>query len=541
MKRPSERTWQLLNEFYSGQGLWNSLIGKKPSVDFLDEIAASGEQLVISHLAPMLLHRSENVRVAAAHCISKIIIGIAAKDFPQLEQSCRNDWAYDSSALHPWRTMKPSELPKLFQLPSSDFLLGLASFHNNGYVRESALEMLTTVRSGIELPFVLLRLNDWVPQVRRIAADAISARLETDYASRFIRNLWLVSRLRSCGRGEHELVVNQVTSLLASAESPEALTQGILSADPWTRRESFQIALAGTTANHKRLLDSVLHDADPILRLWAIRAILPKAAPEEARRYLQSASADKFRPVRCEALNLWASRFPDDATDRLEQALFDSHGSVRSLAQFWMKKLRPEVSVAEVYREVLARGDQTKLRAAILGVGETGEKQDAARVAENLNAGTQSLQKAAIRSLASLDREAYTDRFFRALSDDEPGISNEAARALRPLARRFHDQLLPVFRESRLPHTKRNVFRLLQTLPFWRRGIFLFEAIRDSDEHIVKHALNHLRTWIDRSGGMPTPPSPDELAQLQNALKASSGMLSEKQVQVLNFSFRTLR
>ena len=77
-------------------------------------------------------------------------------------------------------------------------------------------------------------------------------------------------------------------------------------------------------------------------------------------------------------------------------------------------------------------------------------------------------------------------------------------------------------------------------VPFWALGIFLFEGIRDSDERIVKHALNGLRTWIDRSGGMPTASSPDELKQLKNALKASSGMLSEKQIQILTFSFRTL-
>lgn len=231
MKRPSERTWQILNEFYSSQGLWGSLVGKRRSVEFLDEIAESGEQLVISHLAPMLLHRLEDVRVAAAGCISKLITDVASKDFPQLEQSCRNDWAYDSGALHPWRTMKPSELPKLLRLPASDFLLGVASFHNNGYVRESALEMLSRVRSGIELPFVLLRLNDWVPQIRRIAADAISARLETDYASHFIRKLWLVSRLRSCGRGEHELILRRISSLLGSADLRKSAIRSIAALD----------------------------------------------------------------------------------------------------------------------------------------------------------------------------------------------------------------------------------------------------------------------------------------------------------------------
>lgn len=45
-------------------------------------------------------------------------------------------------------------------------LYGIASFNLNGYVREAALKYLQNLPPSEILPYILLRLNDWVPQVR---------------------------------------------------------------------------------------------------------------------------------------------------------------------------------------------------------------------------------------------------------------------------------------------------------------------------------------------------------------------------------------
>jgi hypothetical protein len=44
--------------------------------------------------------------------------------------------------------------------------MALASFHPSGYVREEAIAHLAAVWDGTELPFLLIRVNDWVAPVR---------------------------------------------------------------------------------------------------------------------------------------------------------------------------------------------------------------------------------------------------------------------------------------------------------------------------------------------------------------------------------------
>ena len=81
----------------------------------------------------------------------------------------------------------------------------------------------------------------------------------------------------------------------------------------------------------------------------------------------------------------------------------------------------------------------------------------------------------------------------------------------------------------------------MQNLPFWARGIFLFEALRDRDEHVVELGLRALQNWLSESRNMATPPTKSDVQQLSNALKASGGMLSKDDVQELEFFLRTYK
>lgn len=62
-------------------------------------------------------------------------------------------------------------------------VLGVLSNHHNGYVREEAVRLLSQVTDGSELPYLLVRQNDWVAPIsvphptgcRRAAPRRLSA------------------------------------------------------------------------------------------------------------------------------------------------------------------------------------------------------------------------------------------------------------------------------------------------------------------------------------------------------------------------------
>jgi hypothetical protein len=84
------------------------------------------------------------------------------------------NWSYPS----PWAELKPGQLNLLQRFEGeSVFALGVASMHYSGYVRDAALRRLSDTQDGSELPFLLLRLNDWVEEVRQTALALVRLRV----------------------------------------------------------------------------------------------------------------------------------------------------------------------------------------------------------------------------------------------------------------------------------------------------------------------------------------------------------------------------
>ena len=114
------------------------------------------------------------------------------------------------------------------------------------------------------------------------------------------------------------------------------------------------------------------------------------------------------------------------------------------------------------------------------------------------------VRKAAIRAVAVLDGDNYTEKFLALLASEHPGLSKAAAHAPRGRYALVADQLRALFSpgEAAHAHVRRHVFRLLSAQSFWARGAFLLEAMRDGDTRIVALARQGLAKWRVRSGGM---------------------------------------
>ncbi len=540
MKRPSQKTWELIRELYADQSLWEKLIHHQdPPVRTFDEIASSDEALAIPHLTTFLLNGRLEVREAAARAIGRLVATVPSSEFVQLDEAFRSNWGYESTAASAWLHLKPKDLKEFWRLPNAVSVIGVASCHGSGFIRDAAVNELEKSLDGSELPFLLVRLNDWVGVVRESATTAVLHRIRRDYATHFLRHLRLVFRLRSCGRSQHERIVSAVTALFQEPGSAPVLRQGLLSSDRWIRRESLRMAITAKSSQSTVLLKEMLSEADPIMRLWAARNILSSLDDAELMPLLSVLVHDRFMPVRCEALNILVQRSHANARKALDDALLDNHLSVRSLARHWIRIQQPEFNFASVYRQSLDVRSARRQRSAILGLGETGKPSDAEATITFLNAPLVSTRKAAIRTLAALDGDRYVTQFITALTDEHPGLSNEATRALVTRKGVSTEQLQLLFRTESLPHVRKNIFKLLTNQSFWARGVFLFEALRDQDEYIVELGRRAFRDWLTNTRRMAAAPAASEVQQLRNALKASSGMLTPSEVREFEFCLKS--
>lgn len=371
--RPSEPTERLIDSLYARKVLWDGLVKPSQPDEIIRLIQQAGEPAAIPDLLPILIIGDKKSILASAQAIHHLLQALKPADFARFDELVRQGYSDWQARRRPWYLMKPEDVTHLAGMgDTAASLLGIASCHTNGHVREAAIRELGKLETGAELPFLLMRVNDWVPQIRSAARDLLMHRIRPDYVQRLATCLSLVLRLRYAGRDDHSTIIEALRALVASAEAREVLHEGLRSQDQIVRRFCFQVALnSSVDGDLLFVLRRALENSDPQVRREAVQklpAVLPIA---ESKELLVRARNDGYMPVRREALRIFADKYANEADQEFESALLDSNIAVREEARYYFQQ-RGTVNLLTYYSQKLNVPNNRELCAAIAGVGETG-------------------------------------------------------------------------------------------------------------------------------------------------------------------------
>src|SRR3954447_18043505 len=138
-------------------------VNRSDSVRRIWQVAALGECEAIPYLAPLFVAGTPVEIAAVGEAIGSLLSSATTEDLFRLDTSIR-EYAFWTADDSPWRRFAVSRVPAESNAVANIVLLKLLSMHADGYLREVALRSLNAIHDGSEIPFLLLRLNDWVPQ-----------------------------------------------------------------------------------------------------------------------------------------------------------------------------------------------------------------------------------------------------------------------------------------------------------------------------------------------------------------------------------------
>jgi HEAT repeat protein len=483
---------------------------------------------------PFVLASNPGVAMNSARSVHKLVLEATTNELVRLDQELRQTSSYSGDYLYAWQKLSPDQLDKLERFEDASVsLLGMASFHSNGYVREAAVKRLALITSGAELPFLILRVNDWVPNIREAAYDAIRARLEPDYARSFIRNLTLVWRLEQAGRFDPKPLVQAIYQLLQSGECRTALLESLESDDRFIKRACFKLALS---SDLPEVVRKALDQKDTVIRVWAAQRVSSTFTGTTLDHFLKLMEQDKFTPVRREALRIMVQLNSPALLAELHAALLDTHASMREEARYHLRKLGT-TDVAAFYRDQFLAGKN--LYSIISGLGETGATTDDHFIVPYASHHSGKIRGAAIQALAKLNRNARLDLFINALSDPVPHVSRQALNALADKAAAINgERIWELFQSAAHTHVKRNALSLIERLGKWDSIYYLLRAIRDADEAFADMSRVSIERWLARFNRNFSSPTPEQLARLGAALEENGNLLADRTLAQLRFSIK---
>lgn len=420
-------------------------------------------------------------------------------------------------------------------------LVGLDSMQGSGLARERAVRLLAAAGEPWTLPFLLLRVNDWVFQVRRPAAEAVRRLLEPRSVPVLLDSLELVVRLERSERVDAGELLSSIAALLADHQDSVPLAERLSHPSREVRLWVLRTLEGEAPPRVEEELRSALASSDPVLVREAARALL-RVTPRERLAPLLEALVRHFLPaVRAAALRAWAERLPGEAEAPLRAGLVDTTAAVRSEAGQQLRKVF-RVDVAGFYRSSVAGldiDDGSRRTAALLSeLSRWGKGDDAELILPFLDGGSAKVRRRALQGVMRLGGRAYLRQALAAVRSSSPKMSRAGREAFLQHRGVADPELVQGWVIGDVPrHARLNALRLLRMQPRWRRlAAYLRLALRP-DQDLGEEIRRELGRWLGEASGVHVGPDPDEASELRELLAAkdAAAALGEDRLRRLRF------
>jgi HEAT repeat protein len=525
MKSLTKETYQLIDELYLPPALLSRMWAQGDAWEsILEKVENSAEPLAAQHLIPFILQNQNSAGLAAAGVVQRLLAPLPFTDLLELDEQTRAWYALDRSR---WTRIPLAQIENLhFFQPFQAALLGMCSFHGNGYIREKAVRELANVCSGEEIPYLAIRMGDWVDEVRDVAVYALKARLQPENAMIFVKLLPLIERLSRRARVIESSALDLLAGMFGLEGSRPALLAGLQSEDRTTRRICYPVALSAQGDNLVEAISLATQNKDILVRAWSVQKVKDVPDARQAASLLAIFRKDTCSRVRWEALSISLDRFPEQALDLLSVALLDPNNLIRSGARHQINQLGG-MDFAGFYRDAIAK--RHALDFALCGLGETGTAEDDDTILPFVHHPRARVRRAALNALARLNPKRHISLFHESLSDPSSGVSLEALRALsQNPASLSPARLWEIMRFAKQEHTRLHLVSLMTYLSKWESLYYLLSTCVDKDEAVARAAQREIHTWLQRFNRSYVVPSIEQKLRAMTALILSSNNLNPK-------------
>lgn len=511
LARLSEQTRAVMNRLYElrGPSILDRICGRPDQREILiRQIGESREPAALAALLSFLCGNQRALALAAGRAIQQIVVNVEPLDLAYLDRAIREDSSYDRS------TPPASDLYARLRDQIGVGPLGVLSFHPGGHTREAAVRSMSKVSNGSELPFLLIRVNDWVEPVREAARSAVQDRLRPEYAACFARSLPLALRLMVQKRTDHQTIIEGVKRLLVGRDGLSLLIDLLNSPDRFTRRTALSWAADAPDVELPDLIDRALAGSDIANRVQGARLARTRLSNQVLPAMLDRLWRDRLMAIRQEALYGYIERLPAQAQAVLESALLDPRRPIRDLARFYLRESQLR-NFPMYYQQQLGSTPIHLLVPALNGLGETGATSDARHILPFCVHPSSRVRAAAIAAMANLDAESHRDMLMESLADSTPAVSRAAREALEQIAATLEpDMLWNTLASSSYPHVRRHVLILISRLNRWTALGLLLRACGLPAEDATTRAVDSVRRWLLHYNDAFNKPSPQQLVTL---------------------------
>lgn len=462
----------------------------------------------------------------AGKAIGKILEPLTESQMIKLDEQFRQytslEWFID------WRNINISD-SKNYINDVEDWkrVLILGSFHPNGYFREQCIREMHKYEGT--LPYLILRMNDWVDVVRSLSFRLIIDKVNQCSVFEVLSSMPFWEKVKkSQRRGIEELEAVQ-NAFIKRIEKDVHLVK-------WFN-------LCKYAFNTRKSIYKILF-AKPLLSIDEANILLEKEKHSYCKSIIISGILTTY-DVPMEQIDLYLNNKNSrvrlislqckydkvrDSWKGLESMLLDHNHSVRELAIFILKK-HTTFDVINYYIDALNGVDPVM---GIIGIGENGNKHHASLLIPFLNDKSEKTVKFTLLSLSKLIRSDDNDIYWTYLLDTRISVSKAAYLSIHRNKIRYGAlKLFQEFSKCSISHVRRNLLLLLLQDNSWTRLPYLLSLYNYDDIDL----RNKIRMKIENRNVYGTISS-QEASYLRSVMKEKKEELPAALINKIEFDLK---
>lgn len=310
----------------------------------------------------------------------------------------------------------------------------LKSQDYNGHWRESAVRQLREYNHIDSIRAIIVRTNDWVPQVREVAKSTLLNMLTAENVNSLIKLFPEIYHLRNCRRLKSAPIIRAIERFLGSTQNINELEAGVHHCKAMVALICTRLLIKYKLIPIDRLVNLSQGSKHNIIRLKGAE-LFQRVEKNQLRGLLNTALNDRFMPVRKRAAQLLIKDGNENAELLAQYLLLDQHHEIRNLAITFLRE--KQFSFDSFYTKRLDSTNIATLKCAIWAIGELRLLEQSQVLITYLKSEYPSVRKQALSALYHLESDEIKTILIEAITDESLTVRQTSTRLIKKVAYMF--------------------------------------------------------------------------------------------------------
>lgn len=373
-------------------------------------------------------------------------------------------------------------------------IVALASLAPSGFFREKAVMFMAQHPHPYYIPYLTLRMNDWVKQISEIAAKEFIRQLHELKIKDLINALPYIDHITNYSRNRFSTIREEVLEIINEKATPEEFAFALHQASDKIRCSLIRNLLVSKHLDIELATKIVKEDKSPAIRYLVYKHLSTQGWPYTFDETIKLLKHEKYYRAKAEILKVIENKKGTDIIEVITPFIADANVIIRCHARDILRN-----NGIDSFRSIYINNcnENYRLRNSLIGLAECGDTNDIPFIKKYLSHEDPYVVASTLRSLSYLNVEINYADLKQFLFSDTKFLSKTARIVLKDhCTKDNYNELADKLQDDYPSFVYDNILTLIEEASKWQKIYLYYSLLESENAYIVSSSKSKIENWF---------------------------------------------